>query len=135
MSKQQVRIMVIVTLAVFTLLVSAFVGIKFVHTSVQLEVLASKIRHTEQVANASPSGWSDKAISYYDSLQENREEYTESSDDLVRWFSNQHKVIKLLALCLTFVTFIFALTLICSYIGYKYKQICKKIRKNHNIAK
>lgn len=135
MNKQRVRNLVIVTLAVFTLLVSTFVGIKFVHTSVQLEVLASKIRSTEHTAYTSQSGWSDKAISSYTSLQEKRAEYTESSDDLVRWFSNQHKVIKLLALCLTFVTFIFALALICSYISYKYKHICKKMRKNHYIAK
>ena len=129
--KKQIRNITIVALAVFALLVSTFVGIKFIHTSIQLEVLASKIRSAEHAAYTSQSGWSDKAISSYNSLQEKRAEYTESSDSMVRWFSNQHKVIKLLVICLTFITFIFALALICSYIGYKYKQICKKMRKNH----
>ena len=131
MSIQNLRNNIILALAIFALLVSTFVGIKFISTAIQLEVLASQIRSTERVAYTSQSGWNDKAISSYTSLQEKRTEYTESSDDLVRWFSNQHKVIKLLVLCLTFFTFIFASALICSYIVYKYKQICRKLRKNH----
>ena len=127
MSKQQVRNIVIVTFAVFTLLVSTFVGIKFIHTSVQLEVLASKIRSTEQIASNSPSGWSDDALSYYNSLQENRKEFTESSNALVRWFSNLNKGVKIIMFILTSFVWTTSLHIIGSYISYKRK--CRKLYK------
>lgn len=128
-NRQNLLSITIVMFVILGILASILVGAKIISTSVQLELLASKIRYTEEVASKSPSGWSDDTVARYDSLQEKRLEFTESRDPVVKWFANLNTGIKLLVIAFVVVTWIAAIMLVYSFLSYTYKQICKRRKR------
>jgi len=59
----------------------------------------------------------------------NNSKYQPFACNLVRWFSNLNKGVKIIMIFLTLVVWIASLLLVYSYISYKHK--CRKWNKNH----
>lgn len=132
--KKNHRTLISTTVVVFILIVifaSFFVGIKLLDISIELGCISSEIRYTEEIAETTPSGWTDEAIARYNSLQEMRAEFTSSSVPFVRWFSNLNTGFKFLVMIPFFVIWILVAYVVYSYFSHKYR-LLKKQRNNRH---
>lgn len=135
--RREIRIAVEVLMAI-ALLIGAcqieMTSIKICETAVKLAIINDNVR----LYNEQPFK-SDKMTAEYNELKNLRnEEFYNSEDDLVKFFSNAHLLFKLIliviSVVLMFVTPIAVIIQFCIYYAYKnelqrQKRMCKKLKR------